>query len=429
MQTMRTRVNNPASDALLAVFLIFLACAVTKSSCQPLPFKDPPAASLVDANNGFGIDLYQTLSSRPGNMIFSPYSISASLAMAYAGARGQTAIEMARVLHFGSLQFDVHSAFGQLNERINAAERHSGVTLLSANSLWSQKDYPFTRAYLNLIQMDYASDARTVDFRREPEAAENEINSWVAKKTDARIKKLIWSGQLSNETRLVLCNAIYFKGHWQTPFNLAATESAPFHITTNQTVTVPMMWQRGNFAVWWNRRDSVELLAMPFPGGDFSMIILLPANEPSEHRWNTKPQPALSTLEEKLTSGNLRSWLHELDANGPVEADIAVPRFTTTRTIDLSEQLKSLGMVAAFDSRADFSGMDGRTVLSISDILHKAYIQVNEEGTEAAASTEVETTLGIPPKSFIADRPFIFLIRDNATGAILFVGRIVDPTK
>lgn len=407
--------------AFLTAILIFSACVLMESSV---------AASVVDANNEFAVDLYQMLKSRPGNIFFSPYSISASLAMTYAGARGQTASEMAKVLHFGSLQMNVHTAFAQMNGRINAVQRHSGVTLLSANSLWLQKDYSFTRAFLKLIQKDYDAEAQTVDFANQPFVAQNEINSWVAEKTDGKIENLIAPGQLTQETRLVLCNAIYFKGKWQTQFNPADTKPAPFYITTNQAVTAPMMSHHGNFVIRRDEDDSVDLLAMPYIGGDLSMIILLPANEDGiEYRFNKKPQPALSTLEEKLTVRNLYSWLRELDATSPDEADISVPRFATTQSFDLSEQLISLGMVEAFNGGlANFSGMDGMTGLYISDVVHQAYIQVNEEGTEAAAYTAVNSTQGIP-ESFIVDRPFIFIIRDNATGAILFLGRIVDPTK
>jgi serine protease inhibitor len=413
------------------VIFILAAIAIPAQSQTLPPNKSLPQISpIAAANNAFAIDLYQKLKDQPGNLFFSPYSISDSLAMTYAGARGQTATEMANVLHFDPAQADVHAAFGQLNKRINEVQHHGRVTLLSANSLWCQKDYPFTRAFLKLVQKDYDAEAQTVDFINHPSAAQNRINSWVARKTDGKIQNLIEKGQLTPATTLILCNAIYFKGKWQTQFDPADTKPAPFDIATNQTVTVPMMSVHGAFAIAFDEEDSVELLEMPYIGNDLSMIILLPANEPSfEHRWKQTPQPPLSELEKKLTAGNLDLWCHRVDGTSPDDATISIPRFTTTQSFDLSEQLKSMGMSSAFNDAADFSGMDGTTNLYISKVLHQAYVKVDEEGTEAAAATAINMMVKGVPELFIADRPFIFLIRDNASGQILFLGRMVDPTK
>jgi serine protease inhibitor len=348
--------------------------------------------------------------------------------MTYAGARGQTADEMAAALHFDRARGDVHAAFGKLDKRLNDLQRRN-ITLQDANSVWCQPGHPFTADFLKLVSKDYDARARAVDFIGDPEAARNKINSWVAAKTGGRIADLINPGQLPPNTRMVLCNAIYFKGKWQTQFRSRDTRPQPFYVNTNETVTVPMMSLHAHFKMAYADNDSIRLLELPYVGNDLSMVILLPVAEPP---WQGPNQPRiseLSDLEAKLTPQNLSSWLDQLDSVDASDADIAIPRFTTTQTFDLSEQLKSLGMSSAFGDSADFSGMDGMRDLYISDVVHKAYVEVDEHGTEAAAATSVQMVASAIVEPFVVDHPFIFLIRDNASGAILFLGRIVDPTK
>jgi serpin B len=415
-------------SAALFFLVILLKTGISILLAAPRPFTSTAnATAMVTANNAFALDLYQRLETEPGNLFFSPYSISSALAMTYAGARGQTEEEMARVLHFDSAQTNVHSGFQALTDRINSLQRWGCVQLVTANSLWCQQDYPFTDAFLNLIKQNYQAEARPVDFAKASGAVQNDINDWVERKTDGKIQDLVGDGQLTPLTRLVLCNAIYFKGAWKTQFDPVRTKSGPFYVSSNQTVTVPMMSVKSHFKTARSDDDLLQLVEMPYVGGDLSMIILLPMADP---RWQDGNQPTLSDVEAQLTPQNLQAWLAKLDQTSGSEMYLSLPRFTTTQSFDLTEQLKSMGMPSAFDENtANFSGMDGTTNLFISKVLHKAYVAVDESGTEAAAATMVLVKLRSATPVFTVNQPFIFLIRDNASGAILFLGRIVDPTK
>jgi serine protease inhibitor len=387
----------------------------------------PEVKSTVDGNTAFALELYQQLKAQPGNLFFSPYSISSSLAMAYAGAQGETATQMAETLHFNLGQTNLPVAFGELAARMIKIQRWNRITLATANSLWCQNDYPFTEAYLDLAHDFHGAEARQVDFVHAPQAAVQEINGWVARRTKGKIKSAVEPRQFTDLTRLVLCDAIYFKGKWQHQFKVSDTKPASFHVTTNETVTVSMMYQKEHFKTTFSDDDSVELLELPYSGTDLSMIILLPQIE-----WPLPgvENPGLPDLEQKLTAENLHAWLAKLDRAEPHETWVMLPRFTTSQSFDLVKPLKSLGMVSAFDdNNADFSGMDGTTNLFISDVIHKAFVEANESGTEAAAVTlQLVETRGMAGR-FIADHPFMFLIRDNGSGTILFLGRIIDPTK
>jgi serpin B len=393
----------------------------------PVPFTaSPEVTSAVDGNTAFALDLYQKLKQRPGNLFFSPYSISTALAMTYAGARGSTGSEMAKVLHFGLPQKDLHPAFGALAGRMRKIQRPNLVTLLTANSLWCQRDHRFTDGFLDVVHANYQAEAQQVDFIHAPSAASGEINQWVASQTKGKIKDVVASGQFARETRLVLCNAIYFKGKWSQPFKVSHTQPDSFHISTNQTVTVPMMFQEDDFKTTRVENELMQLLELPYRGDDLSMIILLPA---SAGKWRNGGYRDLSELEPKLTAENLHAWLAKLDGSSLKETAVRLPRFTTAQNMDLEQELKSMGMPSAFDADANFSAMDGTTNLYLSDVLHKAWVEVNETGSEAAAATSAEMSLKADPECFIADHPFIFLIRDNGSGTILFLGRIVDPRK
>jgi serine protease inhibitor len=407
---------------------ILLWATVSTLPETPIPFiVSPKVKATVDGNTAFALDLYQKLKEQPGNLFFSPYSISISLAVTYAGARGETADEMAKVLHFNLAQTNLPTAFGELVARMNRIQRWNLITLKTANSLWYQQGYQLNEAFLNLVHKFYRGDAREVDFQHSASAAANEINGWVERQTNGKIRNVAESSQFAGLTRLVLCDAIYFKGKWQHQFKVSDTKSAPFHVTTNETVIVPMMYQKSHLKMARSDDYSIELLELPYSGTDLSMIILLPEIEypPPDIK-----QPGLPDLEQRLTAENLRDWLAKLDQASPHETWLALPRFTTTQSFDLVKTLQSLGMASAFDEiAANFSGMDGTTNLYISDVIHKAFIQVNESGTEAAAiNLELVKTKGMADR-FIVDHPFIFLIRDNDSGSILFIGRIVDPTK
>ena len=407
--------------------VILLWAVITNLPATPRPFTVTPGIkSTVDGNTAFALDLYQKLKDRPGNLFFSPYSISTSLAMTYAGARGQTEDEMAQVLHFNLASNNLHAAFGDLTARMNGIQRWNRITLVAANSLWCQKDYHFTDTFLNLVHKFYQAEARPVDFKHSAQVAGNEISGWAERKTGGKIKGVIEPDRLTSDVRLVLCSAIYFKGKWQHQFKKSDTEPAPFHVTTNQTVTVPMMHQKAHFKSARSDDRSIELLELPYTGTDLSMIILLPE---IEYASPDVENPGLPDLEQKLTADNLRAWLAKLDQANSHETWVTLPRFTTTQSFNLVKELQSLGMTSAFKGNADFSGMEATTNLFVSDVIHKAFVEVNESGTEAAAVTlSIALSKGMAGH-FIVDHPFIFLIRENGSGSILFVGRIVDPTK
>jgi len=386
----------------------------------PRPFMaSPEVNSVVGGNSAFALDLYQKLKERPGNLFFSPYGISTSLGLVYAGARGETEREIANVLHLNLPQTNFHSAFGELAARMGKVQRWNRISLLTVNSLWCQQDYPFTDTFLDLARKCYRAEARLVNFKESPQRVSSDINAWVGRKTKGRIKDMARPEQLTDDTRLILCNAIYFKGRWASQFKPADTKPAPFFITTNQTVTVPMMFQAEKFKTAAVDEPAMALVELPYFGQDLSMVILLP-----------DAVDGLPELEQHLTADNLRIWLTRLDKASPHETAVRLPRFTTTQSFQLADELKSLGMPTAFDvMAADFSGIDGINYLYITKAIHKAFVEVNESGTEAAATTMDRFTASSMPGRFAADHPFIFLIRENGSGSILFLGRVVDPSR
>ncbi len=386
---------------------------------RPTPFTaSPEAKSVVEGNNAFALDLYQSLKSQPENLFFSPYSISAGMGMVYAGARGLTEHEIAAAMHFNTPQNNLHTAFGELGNRINHVQHWNHLVLREANSLWFQQDCPLKAAFTDSIHKNYHAEERPVDFKHSAQSTGREISAWIEKKTGGRLKRACDPAMLTPDTRLALCNAIYFKGEWANQFKRSHTEPWQFHVTTNETVSVPMMNQKENFKIVHDFDGQVSLLEMPYYGRDVSMIILLPLEV-----------DGLIGLEQQLTLIQLNSWLAMLDKTSSHEAFIALPRFTIRRNIEMVQQLKGMGITSLFAGKADLSGMEGSTNLFISDFLHEAFVEVNEHGTEAAAMTlQLAKTKSITDR-FIADHPFIFLIRENATGSILFLGRMADPAK
>lgn len=404
-------------------FLVFSALAQ-----MPRPFATTPEIqSVVEANNAFALDLYQKLKTESGNVFISPFSISSALAMTSVGARGQTEAEMTNVLHYGLPPKKLHPAFKSLMARLAGLQRWNRIELDQANSLWGQKDYSFTPDFLKVIQENYSAQARAVDFINSRSAAADEMSRWIDTQTKHKIPAAIAPEQLTENTRLALVNTIYFKGDWQYQFKKKDTKPSPFQITTNETVTVPMMWQSAPFKHAMTEDDSVEMLELPYVGQDLSMVILMPWQ--SKYATADEDRHDLAELEAKLTNENLRSWLKVLDGKNPHKTSVSLPRFTTKSSFNLVNALKSLGMASAFSNVADFSGMDGSKNLYLSDVLHQSFVEVNETGTEAAAMTiALVKTKGMDDRC-IVDHPFLFLIRDNGSGSILFLGRIMNPTK
>ena len=372
----------------------------------------------VAGNTAFAFDLYSQLRTQEGNLFLSPYSISTALAMAYGGARGETATQMAKAMHFGLAQEKLHPAFAALESGLNAVQQKGQVKLAVANSLWPQKGHLFLPVYLDLCRINYGVAVTPLDFARAAEPARQTINAWVEDKTNRKIQDLIKPGTLNAVTRLVLVNAIYFKGNWSSRFDKQLTKAGPFHVSAGKTVETPMMQATKEFR--YAESPEVQALELPYAGDDLSMLVLLPRDANS-----------LAAFEQSLSPDKLYAWIRSLRSR---EVQLWLPKFKTTSEFSLNQTLTALGMTDAFTGRADFSGMDGTNDLFISAVIHKAFVEVNEEGTEAAAATAVvmETKgIHIPeePMVFRADHPFLFLIRDNRTGSILFLGRIVDPTR
>ena len=378
---------------------------------------DPNQQIVVAGNNKFALELYGKLENQQGNLFLSPYSISTALAMTSAGARGQTEKQMAETLCFAPVKNEqFHRTFGEIIGQLNASGEKGGYELVVANALWGQKDYKFLPDFLTLVRENYGGDLKQVDFAAQTEAVRKTINTWVESKTKDKIKELIKPGMLDSMTRLVLTNAIYFKGKWESQFKPERTQDSPFVLLDGQKVNVPMMNQTGKFG--YMEANDIWLLEMPYVNNDLSMVVLLP-----------KKADGVKGLEKEFVSDNLAGWLAKMHKR---EVQVFFPRFKMTSEFELAKVLGAMGMPDAFSGKADFSGMTGNKDLFISAVVHKAYVDVNEEGTEAAAATGVTmklTSVAPPPPVFRADHPFIFLIRDNQTGSILFLGRVANPVS
>ncbi|MBN2684202.1 MAG: serpin family protein [Pontiellaceae bacterium] len=387
---------------------IALLSAVATAAVAEEKTEFKPAESV----NALAVDLYQQISTQEdGNLFFSPYSISSALAMTYGGARGETAAQMNKVLHFGG-QDATHPAFSTLRTNLNAVEKKGDIQLSVANALWPQKDYSFRAEYLDLIKNYYASEIRPVDYATNKADARKQINTWVEEQTNEKIKDLIPEGALNELTRLVLVNAIYFKGNWASQFKSSDTHDAPFHLSRDKTVQVSMMSQKEHFR--YAETGTFQAVELPYEGDDLSMLILLPSG--------TNTLAALETEFKADTLSSLRFRNQELI--------VQLPKFKLESSFGLGDTLQQMGMTDAFSRSSDLSGMDGTRKLFISSVIHKAFVEVNEEGTEAAAATGVVVGLRSmprPPMVFTADHPFLFFIRDNASGTILFMGRMMNP--
>ena len=370
-------------------------------------------AVAVEGNTDFALDIYGQLRTKPGNLFFSPYSISTALAMTQAGARGDNAAEMARILR---LPAKPHAAFGQLQAQVNAVQGKGKVRLTVANALFPQATYKFKPAYIQLVTGQYAAGVEPLDFVQDTEGSRMHINRWVEKRTNDKIKNLIKPGLLDATTRMVLVNAIHFKGDWSSQFKPRSTREQPFHVSAQQRVNTPMMNQSTKAGLMQNA--DLQLLELPYIGNDVSMCILLP-----------RKVDGLAALEGKLSAKQLNQWIGQAR---PMTVRVTLPKFKMTSEFRLRSVLEKLGMKLAFKpGAADFSGMDGTRNLSVYDVVHKAFVDVNEEGTEAAAATGVivKTTSAVILPAFRADRPFLFLIRDKTTGSLLFFGRYTEPVK
>lgn len=374
---------------------------------------------LVESNNRFAFEVYQRLSAEPGNLVFAPYSISQLMAMVYAGAQANTADEIASVLHFDLPEAALHEQFGALLRALQAANQpEAGVTLRLVNGLWPQQGFDFAAEFMQLMLESYASEVQALDYASDPEGARQRINEAIGEQTEGKIPELLPPSSILPLTRMVLTNALYFKGNWALAFNPDATRPQAFRLADGSEREVPMMRAKRRMAGT-NDGEIVAAL-LPYAGERLAMLLLTSAvDEP------------LDVLEERLNAELLREVLAGLTIE---ESHLVLPTWEGRTPTDLKVLLHAMGVQDAFDiERADFSGMTGARDLYISSAFHEAYILVNESGTEAAAASAAVMTLrsapppSAPPRELVFDRPFVYLILDQQTGAILFVGRLSEP--
>ncbi len=367
----------------------------------------------VNESAGFAIEMYkQLLADHPDNLFFSPYSITTAMGMTYTGANGETEKQIAQVFGFSDNTKKFHKSLGKLQNEI-LSRGSKGVQIDIANRLWADKDYKFRWGYLGKVKRAYGASIERMPFRGDPEGSRVKINNWVEQKTNDRITNLLPDGSITDLTSLVLTNAIYFKGQWNNKFDEENTVKSDFYVTPDHYMAVNMMRQRGDFKVYQDRL--VQVLEMPYAGNQYSMIILLP-----------QEQVQLYELERELTAEQLLSYTQKLTEKA---VNISLPKFTFESEYKLKPTLSAMGMPLAFSNSADFTRMSKRDELKIDEVHHKAFIDVSEEGTEAAAATAVVIVRksAMMPMDFNVNRPFMFLIRDNQSGTILFMGRVVKP--
>jgi serpin B len=364
-------------------------------------------SALVPAISAFSIDLYRQLSAQPGNLSFSPLSISTVLTALVPGAAGTTQAEMLRVLHLAG-----PASYAKLMMDLDAHARAGGAQWTMANRAWVQSGMNVSSDFVTATRDGFGFDIGLVDFASAAEPARAAINQWIENETKDRIKDLFPPGSVTSDMRLVLANAIYFKGLWDSQFDKKNTTDAPFHLDAQNTAQVPMMSQTHRFG--FRKVEGGRVLELPYKGNELSMLIVLPDEVNGLPSW-----------EGMLSPEALHDWLR-VDQR---EVIVSLPRFTAKQLFKLNKTLTDMGMPTAFEGAADFSGIDGKRDLYLGIVVHGAFVDVNEEGTEAAAATGAGITLQseVVPETFTADHPFLFLIRDRVTGCILFMGRVTDP--
>lgn len=372
--------------------------------------------AVVNANNQFALDLYAELGQGEDNIFFSPYSIASAMAMTYEGARGKTAEDIQSVFPFPVDDKLRRSAFAAIHDQLN--KQDSKYELNTANSLWVQKDHKLLDSYLTTVKRFYGGDATNLDFIGSTEESRETINRWVESKTNNMIKDLLPSDSLNSLTRLVLTNAIYFKGAWLKPFDKGHTGLKEFRASPSTKILVPTMKHEGEKSKFnYAQTDDLQILEMPYKGDDLSMLIFLPKDDD------------LSSLEGSLTLDKIDDWKNKLTKQ---QVDVFLPKFSFDAKYYLKEILKKMGMPAPFSPAADLSGIDGAKGLFLGQVIHQSFIDVNEEGTEAAAATAFGVLGGLDEETklvFRADHPFLFIIHDKTNGNILFIGKVRNPEQ
>ena len=377
---------------------------------------------LADGNTQFAFDIYQQLQSQPGNLFYSPYSISSALAMTYAGAEGSTAEEMAATLRFLLDQENLHPAFNALDQKLDSLaeievpkDQGDPFQINIANAIWGQQDFHFEDDFLDLLAENYGAGLRLLDYVSQPEESRLAINEWVSDETKGKIQDLIPQGGIDSDTRLVLSNAIYFKATWLKPFDENLTEEGLFYGLEGEEILAQMMKTGQDASFRYLKEDGYQVVELPYIGNQVSMLVVVP------------DQGKFEGYEAQFSIEELN---HIVDSLNYSPLELTFPKFEFETEISLASTLATMGMPTAISDAADFSGMTGAKDLFISDVFHKAFVSVDEEGTEAAAATAVEMSLTSMPESPIeltVDRPFLFLIREHDTGTVLFMGRVVNP--
>ena len=372
------------------------------------------AELLVGGNNRFALELYKQLAAKAdGNVFISPWSITTALGMAWAGARGETADEMAEVLHFPSDQAATHPLFGELIDTINGIQEEGKLVLNTANALWPATGHAVLPEYTDILDTQYGAHAEALDYKAETEGSRQRINGWVADQTAERILDLIPEGLLGPDTAIVLTNAIYFKGAWKTLFDPEKTSPALFTASDGTEIEVEMMSMKEELLFY--EGDGVTLVTLPYHSEHVEAVLISPDDGD------------IRALEAKLSTDTIADWLEQ---RSEAKGNVRLPRFSLRYKEELSSVIKAMGMELPFmPGAADFSGIFGQPNLFISKILHETFLQVKEEGTEAAGATAIiiERTSVVREPTFNGDRPFLFLIRDTVTGSLLFMGRIAEP--
>jgi serpin B len=371
---------------------------------------------IVQANTAFAIDLFRKLAEKNGNVVFSPFNIFNCLIASHEGAGGNNQEEIARVLHLSSKNSPLHQSFKDLHRYFREIQSRKSVILRMTNAFWIQTGFKFKKDFIKLCRDYYKSDIFSVEYEKNPEKCRLKINKWVAKQTKNNIRNILLLGTIDEFTRWIITNAIYFNGNWLNQFAAYDTKDDVFWQSSKKKLKVKMMFQKNDFG--YKETADLHVLEMPYVGKDLSMIILLPQR-----------LDGLPKLEEELSSDILREWTSDLRSG---EVKVFIPRFDVKAKYNLNGALNSLGMKEAFTDKADFSGMTDEMIHWISEIMHETFVRVHEEGTEAAAATAALYSLGVSSREvseFRADHPFLFIIRENITETILFMGRVWEPKE
>lgn len=408
--------KNIAYVSLLALIAVFSACT-HKAKQTDNSMQHEEQVPIPTANNKFAFDLLKEIPYEDDNMVVSPFSISTALAMTYTGAREATLEEMATIMHFDRNQERFHKEYGEYLASLNKLAADN-IQLNIANSLWAQEDYHFLDSFFEINKLHYDSETFQVNFQTNREQVRTDINDWVFEETREKIQDLIAPGVLTDDTRLVLVNAIHFFGPWLTEFDPDITRENVFFLQDRQSVMADFMFRSDHFNYY--QDEQLQALEIPYSGEDFSMLLVLPGEG-----------IPLQDIEKEMDADAFARIINEMQHK---EVDVFVPKYEAETKLDLEETLMAMGMQRPFNRMADFSGMTGKLDLKIDKVIHQAMIEVAEEGTEAAAATAVvvirKTSIDPDPRTvFMANRPFMFFIKDNTHNSILFAGRVMNPSK